>query len=256
MRARVAAVLCLVLLAGCSSDDDEPEARPTSSASIAAVPSSVRAAPRKATASPTASPPPKPVPMGVDGAFLKAVRGGGVVTADPQNGCFDAYPALLDVSCDDIPLDGGTVLWVAGTEDAGDGRRRRVLRLHTFDRDSGGYVLRFEARDPAGGWTGFKLGPARLTGHGVDALVVQTTLAGNGATYDILTWRAGGPLVLRGHRAPARDLRVAARDERLDDYQVSDNPRFYIHRRITWDGAKLVVATYGRVRAADVPPPA
>lgn len=194
--------------------------------------------------------------MSVDGAFLKPVRDGGTVTADPQSGCVEAYPGLLDVSCDEIALDGGVVLWLAGTEDQGDGQRRRVLRLHTFERGAGGYVLRFEARDPAGGWTGFKLGPARLTGYGVDTLVAQTTLAGNGASYDVFTWRQGGPLVLRAHRPPARDLRVVAQAVRLDDYQVSDDPRFFVHRRITWDGAKLVIATLGRVPAADVPPPA
>jgi hypothetical protein len=252
--ARVAALVCLVLVVGCSGDD-EPEARPSVRASAAVATRSAAPATKKPVASPTASPPPKPVPMSVAGAFLKPVRGGQSVAADPQNGCFDAYPGLLDVSCDEIRLDGGTVLWVAGTEDRGDGQRRRVLRLHTFDAPAGGYVLRFEARDPAGGWTGFKLGAAPLTGHGVDALVAQTTLAGNGASYDVFTWRAGGPLVLRAHRAPGRDVRVAARDQRIDDYQVSDNPRFYRYRRITWDGAKLVIADYGRVRAGDVPPP-
>lgn len=194
--------------------------------------------------------------MSAEGAFLKATSGDQPVNADPESGCFDVYPGLLDVSCATVDLDGGTVLWIAGSEDAGDGQRRKVILVHTFDKASGGYLLRFLARDPSGGWTGFRLGPARLTGNGVDALIVQTTLAGDGASYDILTWRSGGPLVLRAHRAPARQLRVVAREGRLDDYQIAENPRFFVYRRLTWDGARIVIANFGPVPAKDVPPPA
>lgn len=240
---------------GCSGGD-EPEAAPSPTAARP----SVSAAPtRSRAASPTAtpSPPPKPVPMTVTGAFLSAAAAAGdPVAADPETGCFDVYPGLLDVSCDTLQLDGGTLLWLAGTEDVGGGQRRRVLRLLTFDSASGGYRLRFVSRDPAGGWIGFQIGPARLTGNGVDGLVVRTRLAGNGASYDVLTWRAGGPLVLRAHRTPARDLRVVARENRLDDYQVSADPRFYIYRRIVWDGAQLTIANYGPVKAVEAPPPA
>jgi len=249
----VALALTALVVVGCSGDA-EPDTAPSP---VAVGPTAV-AKPTKSRAAaptPTKSPPPKPVPMEATGAFLNAVSDGEPVAADPETGCFDVYPGLLDVSCDTAELDGGTLLWLAGTEDVGGGQRRRVLRLLTFDPPSGGYRLRFISRDPAGGWTGFSIGPARLTGHGVDGLVVRTELAGNGGTYDVLTWRAGGPLVLRAHRRPARDLRVVAREGRLDDYQVAEGGA-YIYRRIQWDGARLTITDLGRVKASEVPPPA
>ncbi|HVE98744.1 MAG TPA: hypothetical protein VNA12_06160 [Mycobacteriales bacterium] len=250
-----AAAVVILMAVGCSGDDEEPIARPSAVASTVAA---TRPASARPSASPTRTPsaPPRPTPMSVAGAFLRATSADAPVMVEPEYGCFDAYPGMLDVSCDSVRLAGGSVLWIAGTEDQGDGQRRRVIRLHTFESSTGGYQLRFVARDPAGGWTGFKVGAAPLTGHGVDAMVVQTNLAGDGASYDVLTWREGGPLVLRAHRAPARQLRVVAREQRLDDYQVSDNPRFFVYRRLTWDGARIMIADYGRVPASKVPPPA
>ncbi len=250
----LAITLVLGLAAAGCSDDSVPDAEP----SPAAIRPTAVAKPRpsrSAAPTATASPAPKPQPLGASQAFLSATANEAAVTADPQTGCFDIYPGLLDVSCDTLQLDGGTLLWLAGTEDLGSGQRRRVLRLLTFDPATGGYRLRFLSRDPAGGWTGFSIGVARLTGNGVDGLVVRTELAGNGGTYDVLTWRAGGPLVLRAHRPPARDLRVVARENRLDDYQ-SAGRGFYLYRRIQWDGARMTIVDVGRVRASEVPPPA
>ncbi|HVE62514.1 MAG TPA: hypothetical protein VNB94_01750 [Mycobacteriales bacterium] len=251
--AAAAVLFAIVALAGCSGDD-EPEAVP----SRAAVgPTAVAPPARPRSAKPTAKPSPQPkrVPLEAVGAFLSATADEGPVAADPRTGCFNVYPGLSEQSCAALQLDGGTLLWLAGMEDIGGGVRRRVLRLLTFDPATGGYRLRFISRDPAGGWTGFSIGPARLTGNGVDGLVVRTELAGNGGTYDVLTWRAGGPLVLRGHRPPARDLRVVAREGRLDDYQPVGG-RFFQYRRIQWDGARLTIADFGRVKASEVPPPA
>ena len=251
----VAVALAAALIAGCSGDSDD-DAAPEPTVSATATSSAAPAASAK-KASPTAkaSPPPKAVPMETTGALLAAASDAAPVTADPQNGCFDAYPDMLDVVCDTIALDGGTVLWVSGTEDAGGGQRRQVMRLHVFEASSGGYRLRFVARDGVGDWTGFRVGPARLTGHGVDGLVMQVTMTEDRRAYDVLTWRAGGPLVLRAHRPAGRSVRVAAREGRLDDYEATSGSRF-TYRRLVWNGARMTIADYGKVRASEVPPPA
>lgn len=260
VRGRVLSVAALsalaVLVAGCSGDskDDAGPAPVGPSAAATASAKPVAAGKSKApTAKP--SPPPKAVPMDTTGALLAAATDDAPVNADPQSGCFDAYPGLLDVTCDSIALDGGTLLWLSGSEDAGNGLRRQVMRLHVFDQASGGYRLRFVARDPVGEWTGFRVGPARLTGNGVDGLVMQVALTGDRGAYDVLTWRAGGPLILRAHRPVGRSLRVVNRDGRLDDYEAADGSRF-TYRRLVWNGARMTIADYGRVKASAVPPPA
>ncbi len=251
---RTAAVLVLVAVAGCSGGDKDAAPTPTGVTASASA-SAKTVAPSK-TASPTAkaSPPPKAVPMETAGALLEPASDDAPVAADPATGCFDAYPDLLDVTCDTITLDGGTLLWVSGTEDAGDGRRRQVLRLLGFDSGSGGYRLRFIARDGVGDWVGFGVGPARLTGHGVDGLVVRVGMSGDRAAYDVLTWRSGGPLILRAHRGVGRSVRVVALEDRLDDYEA-EGSRFR-YRRLVWNGARMTIADYGLVRASQVPPPA
>jgi hypothetical protein len=251
---RTAALLLLVAVtASCSGKDD---AAPQPAGRTASATASATAAAPSKKASPTAkaSPPPKAVPMETTGALLEPASDDGPVAADPATGCVEAYPDLLDVTCDTITLDGGTLLWLSGTEDAGDGQRRHVLRLLEFDRGSGGYRLRFIARDAVGDWTGFGVGPARLTGHGVDGLVVRVAMTDDRAAYDVLTWRSGGPLVLRAHRGVGRSVRVVAREERLDDYEAQGS-RFR-YRRLVWNGARMTIADYGLVRSSDVPPPA
>ena len=256
VRRTAASLLALtLLLASCSGDDDKAE--PKSAGATASATASAKPAAPKKSASPTAkvSPPPKAAPMDATGSLLRAAAADQPITADPQTGCFDVYPEMLDVVCDTIKLDGGTLLWLSGTEDVGGGQRRQVMRLHTFEESTGGYRLRFVGRDAPGDWTGFRVGPARLTGHGVDALVMQVVLTGDRGAYDVLTWRAGGPLILRAHRPAARSLRVAAREERLDDYEATSGGRF-TYRRLVWNGAKVTIAEYGTVRASEVPPAA
>ena len=256
LRRTATLLVALALTAACSGGGDD-ESAPEPTARSASVTASAKPAGASKSASPTGkpSPPPKAVPMETTGALLSAASDDVPITADPQSGCFDAYPEMLDVVCDTIRLDGGTVLWVSGTEDAGGGQRRQVMRLHVFDEPSGGYRLRFLARDAVGDWVGFRVGPARLTGHGVDGLVMQVVLTGDRGAYDILTWRSGGPLILRAHRPVGRSLRVAAREQRLDDYEAGSGSRF-TYRRVVWNGARMTIADYGTVRASEVPPPA
>ncbi|HVF21257.1 MAG TPA: hypothetical protein VNA14_13590 [Mycobacteriales bacterium] len=248
-------VLAVALCVGCSGGDGKDAAPAPSAASASASSTKAPAASKKASPTGKPSPPPRAVPMETTGALLSATSEDAPINADPQSGCFDAYPAMLDVVCDTITLAGGTVLWVSGTEDAGGGVRRQVMRLHVFDEASGGYRLRFVARDGVGDWTGFRVGPARLTGHGVDGLVMQVAMTGDRGAYDVLTWRSGGPLILRAHRPVGRSLRVVARDERLDDYEAGSGSRFR-YRRVVWNGARMTIADYGTVRSSEVPPPA
>lgn len=244
MTRRLPAAL-LVLAAACGgSDAPAPSPSPTT-ASATPTRSATPTPTRTATPSPSASP--TGVPLGTAGSYLRLTSGDQTIANVAS--CEEAYPELLDVSCDAITMDGGSMLWVAGTRDG-----RWVLRLHTFV--GGSYVLRYEAADPAGTWGGFRVGAARLTGYGVDGLVAQVVHQGpeRRRGYDILTWRKGGPLVLRAHRPDAPELRVVARENRLDDYEAAGSR--FDYRQVRWDGSRFVVVAIGKVAASQVPPAA
>jgi hypothetical protein len=241
----------LAVLAACGGPPAATPS-PTPPAGPASPVPSRRPTPSRAP-SPTPSPAVTGSPMTTAGAYLRLVPGGRAVAGVAA--CEEAYPELLDVSCDDVAMDGGTLLWVAGTLDAGGGARRWVLRLLTFEAAAGGFLARYEAADPAGGWGGFRVGAARLTGYGVDGLVAQVVHQGSEGRrgYDLLTWRTGGPLVLRAHRPAAPQLRVVARENRLDDYEAAGGR--FLHRQVRWDGARFVSVQVGRVPAGQAPPP-
>lgn len=257
MSPRAAAALLLLLAAcggsGSAGPSPSPSASPASPSPTASASRTATPTPTRTTASPTASPAFKGSPMTTTGAYLRLARDDQAVANVAA--CEEAYPDLLDVSCDDVAMDGGSALWVAGTAEDGTGGRRWTLRLHAFVPAEGGYVLRYQADDPTGEWGGFRIGPARLTGYGVDALVVQVTYQGTQARrgYDILTWRKGGPLVLRAHRPPAPQLRVVARESRLDDYEAQGER--FVYRQVRWDGTRFLSGVIGTVSAGKVPPP-
>lgn len=263
MMRHAAAALGLVLLLGACGGDAPDRKVPLPSESLdlgspSASPSPKPTVSPTASASPSASPSPTgppPVtgePLVATGAYLRLASG--QQTVNPA-ACEEAYPDLLDVSCDDFALDPGGVLWVAGTKDAGGGERQWVLRLHTFVPSSGGYALRYEAVDPEGTWRGFRVLPAKLMGFGVDSVVVQVLLDGSDARrgYDILTWRKGGPLALRAHRAPAAQLRLVPKDLVLEEY-AANAAGAYAYRKVRWDGARFRLQTVGPIAANKVPP--
>jgi hypothetical protein len=223
----------------------KPTPKPTVSASVSKSPS--------ASPTPTGPPPVTGDPMAATGAYLRLRNSDDAVN---PAACEEAYPELLDVSCDDFRLDAGGVLWVAGTQDAGGGERQWVLKLHTFVPSVGGYVLRYEAVDPEGTWRGFRLLPARLTGFGVDAVVVQVLFDSSNSHrgYDVLTWRKGGPLALRAHRAELPGMRVVVKDLVLEEYSATAGNGNYAHRRVRWDGTRFRIQTIGPVAPANVPP--
>ena len=248
---RTASLALVALLAACGGDSPPPAPTPSPSVTSAA-PTATATPTASRTASPKPSPTPSGTPMTTTGAYLRLAR-------DPEpvphvTLCEESYPELLDVSCGTVTLDGGVVLWVAGTRDGGDGGRRWALRLHTFEEAAGGFVLRYAADDPAGGWGGFRVGAARLTGYGVDGLIAQVTYEGTARRrgYDILTWRKGGPLVLRAHRADADQLRVVARENRLDDYEAAGDR--FTYRQVYWNGTAFASRRMGTVAASKVPP--
>ncbi len=264
MRAPAAAALAALLLAACSGGGT-PDARPTPSRTAAPTPSASPSPSPRPTRSASAKPSPTPspavtgTPLGASGSALHLVSDGEVKSFGPNaDDCAALYPDLLDVSCDELKLNGGSLLWVAGTSDG-----RWALRLLAFDVAAGGYRLRYQATDGTAVWTGFRLGATSLTGYGTDGLVVATLIGGSQPrrAYDVLTWRRGGPLVLRAHRTGLRLGRVVLAKGRVDEYEAlyaeGDSPccpSRFVHRRVAWDGRRFLLATVGPVPAAKVPP--
>lgn len=254
MRRTPSALLVVaVLLAGCGGDAPDRK-NPLPSESVETPTPSVKRSPSPSpTPRPTGPPPITGDPLSASGAYLRLATSDTVV--NPAS-CEEAYPELLDVSCDDFRLAAGGVLWVAGTQDAGGGERQWVLRLHTFVPSSGGYVMRYQAVDPEGTWRGFRLLPAKLTGFGVDSIVVQVLIEGAEARrgYDILTWRSGGPLVLRAHRPEGPRMRLVVKDLMIEEYSSANAGGPYAHRRIRWDGVRFRSAGIALVPQSQVPP--
>ncbi len=269
-RIAVAGLTLGLVLAACSGDSGETLG-PTESPepTLTATPTATVSASATATAtssvkpSVTASTPGKAVgtPITAQGSSFQRTTSGGAITISSGSSCEELYPELLDVSCDEVRLHGGSVLWVAGTEAAGTGRQW-VLRLHTFDEAAGGYHLAYTAQQADGG-LGFTVRGAKLIGFGVDSLVAITRLQGNPEyrAYDVFTWRKGGPLVLRAHRGALRLGRIALPGGTIEEYAAAVRPgeqpccpSRFVHNRLQWDGRQFLGASLGDVPAKDAPP--
>jgi hypothetical protein len=228
----LAAAAALTVLAGCGGSP-KPAASPTP------VPSATTKKPKpKPKPTPTASPTPTattppPVtgdPVGTAEALVSLAAPG-----DPRSGnaCAALVPDLTRPVCTAVKTDGGTLISATGRLGG-----RKALRL--LVPSGSGYVTRYEGRDDGRSWASLRVYATPLTGHGTDGVVFFVRLTDGAATYDVLTWVAGGPLVLRAHRGPLADGRLAPRDGALDEYEAAVDGS-YVKRRLAWDGRRFLV---------------
>jgi hypothetical protein len=254
MRLAPAALAALVLLGGCSSGT--PAAKPTPAPTSAKPKPHPKPKPKpsgSATPTPTPSattPPPVPTgdAVGTAGALLAVVAAPGPARkVGGAADCASVFPEVTRPTCGGATLDGGGLLWVKGRMDGAG-----YVRLLVQDPASGAYVARYQGRDDGRSWKSVSIAAAPLAGHGTDGVLVVARLVDGGATYDLLTWVKGGPLVLRGHRPPLADGRVAARDGGVDEYARAVDGT-YVRRRVGWDGRQFVVTAGTRWTGA-LPP--
>jgi hypothetical protein len=256
--ARTSVTLCaaaLALLAACGGEPALPS-RP-----VALDPTSPSAAPRppgarpsrpaatpSRTPSPTPTAPPTPAGgvLGAEGAFLALARPDSPRPVTGAADCGTVFPEVAGARCGALDLAGGSALWVSGTVDGAP-----VVRVLT--QEKGGYVTRYAGTQGTARWAGASAFAAPLAGHGTDGLVVVVRLADGAATYDVLTWVKGGPLVLRAHRGRLADGRLAARDGALHEYALVPDGR-YAHRTLAWDGRFFRLSPPDGVAASKVPP--
>jgi hypothetical protein len=251
----VLAALALATLTACGGGGD-PVAAPTTTAparrtTAAPRPTAPRATPTPRPTSPTPTTPP-PVTgdvVGTDGALLAFAPGGPARKVAGTPDCAAVFPDLAGPRCGSLKLAGGSLLWATG-----DAAGVPVVRLLVLE--AAGYVPRYEGRDEAHRWVGVSVVPAALTGPGNDAAVVavrhQGGVAGQ-ASYAVLTWVKGGPLVLRAARSALADGRVAVRAAWLDEYAARGNGT-YARRRLAWDGRYFRLAPMVVVPGAEAPP--
>lgn len=254
----LAAATLLVAATACGGGD--PAAAPTTTAparrtTAAPHPTATRATrtptPRPTSPTPTTPPPVTGDVVGTNGALLAFAPGGPArkVTGTPD--CAAVFPDLAGARCGSLKLDGGSLLWATG-----DAAGVPVVRLLVLDPAAGGYVPRYEGRDDAHRWVGVSVRPAALTGRGNDSVVVvvrhQGGVAGQ-ASYDVLTWVKGGPLVLRATRSALADGRVAVRAAWLDEYAARGNGT-YARRRLAWDGRYFRLAPMVVAPGSEAPP--
>lgn len=260
MRARaLGAAVALAALVACGGESlpSRPDALdPTTSTTATATPTKrptgrpaatpARTPARTPSPTPTTPPPPAGGVLGTEGAFLaltqpdapRAVTGG----AD----CQSVFPEVSGARCGALDLDAGSALWVSGTVEG-----TPVVRVLT--QEKGGYVTRYAGKQGVAAWASVSAFAAPLSGHGKDGLVVVVRLADGAATYDVLTWVKGGPLVLRAHRGRLTDGRLAARGGALHEYALVPDGR-YAHRTLAWDGRYFRLSPADGVAASKVPP--
>jgi hypothetical protein len=253
--APVLAAAAALLLAGCSGGGGAsagPTTPPPSTAS--AKPKPKPTATRTPTPTPTATTPP-PVTgavIGTSGAVLARTDPGPARKLGSTPDCAVAFPDLEGARCGGLDLDGGGLVWGAGS-DEGAG----VVRLLVLDKGAGGWVVRYEGRDRDGTWgppeTAATVTALPLTGHGTDSVVVRVRTSSGALSYDLLTWVAGGPLVLRAHRGPLDDGRLGANKAGLDEY-ISSGDGTYVRRLVAWDGRHFRIGAGTRVPGTKVPP--
>jgi hypothetical protein len=234
MRTLPVAVTALVLVTGCSSGGT-PQAAPTSLPPTRSATPKPKPKPKPTPASPTPTattpPPVTGEVIGVNGALLARVDPGEPRQVTEDSDCAAVFPDVTRPTCGAVTMDGGRLLW-------GTGRLGGHGMVRLLVQQAGGYVARYEGRDDGRSWRSVKVYATPLTGHGTDGLVVLVRLADTAATYDLLTWVAGGPLVLRAHRPPLADGRLAPRDGGLDEYALRADG-VWVRRRVAWDGRQF-----------------
>ena len=260
MRAGYAALAALAL-AACSSGGS-PHAAPTTpprtstTAKPKPKPSGSASATPKTSGSPSLSASPTPAPvtgavLGTSGALVRLAPSGQAprkvaATAD----CATAFPDMQSPVCGAVKLDGGSLLWGSGQAEGA-----TIVQLLTFDEAAGGYLPRYEGRDDRGAWDSAKVAAYALAGHGTDAAVVTVRRVDGTLAYDVLTWFAGGPLVLRAHRTPLPDGRVGPAKDALAEYVHQRSDGAWVRRVVAWDGRHFRLApTAARVPESAVPP--
>ncbi len=252
---RVALAGLLAALCACGGPST-PKAAPTTPtpSRTTAKPSpkpTTKPTPKPTTPSPTVTTPP-PVTgsvVTIANASLRPVTDGPApVHVAAGADCATIFPDLADASCGAVKLAGGDVLWGFGlADDVG------TVRVLTLDTAAKGYVLRYEGHEGGTAWSGVKAFGAALTGQGTDGLVVVVRLASGAASYDVLTWVPGGPLVLRAHRGPLSDGRLAPDKGVLLEYALVPDGR-YARRTLAWDGRYFRISAPTGVPASKAPP--
>jgi hypothetical protein len=254
MTRTAAALVAVTLLAGCSHHGTgasaDPTTPPPSSTTPKPKPKPAASVPATPTPTVTTPPPVTGVVMGTSNALLALADPGPVRRLGGTPDCSVAFPDVEEVRCGGLNLDGGGLVWGTGTvEGAG------VVRLLVQDKAAGGWVSRYEGRDGSGTWAGAAAVTAvALAGHGTDSVVVRVRTSSGGLSYDLLTWVAGGPLVLRGHRGPLADGRLGQRTGALDEY-VANGDGTYVRRPVAWDGRHFRIGAGTKVPGTKVPPP-
>lgn len=240
--------LALALLTACGGGGTpDPLASPSSEVPTASPttkkprPKPTKTATPKPSPTPTTPPPVTGDPVGTDEALLRLSSSAEKVSGTD---CAKLAPGMNDVSCAAVKTDAGSLVAVTGRIAS-----RKALRL--LMPVEGGYVIRYEGVDPSRSWRNTKVFAAPLTGSGVDGVVFFVGLTDGAATYDVLTWVRGGPLVLRGHRGPLADGRLAAAGGVLEEYERAVDGSF-VKRRVAWDGRRFRASA--GVRSATAPP--
>lgn len=234
---RLAPLVLLLAGVACGGDSPrsepvglEPTVAPTTTAPRPSVKPTARPTATTPPPTPTTPPPPTGATVGTGGAVLAVVQPGAPRKVAGGTDCSAVFPDISGPKCYALTLDGGSALWVTGRVDG-----VAVVRVLTLDEAAGGYVDRYAGREGGARWNAVNAFVAPLAGHGNDGLVVTVRLLSGALTYDVLTWVKGGPLVLRAHRPPLSDGRLAAKDGRLDEYALVPDGR-YARRTLAWDG--------------------
>jgi hypothetical protein len=218
-----------------SASTTKPKPKPKPTASVSPTPTV------------TTPPPPSGQPMTSAGAFLAFVPPGEPKRVGNAADCAAIFPDLAGPACGSVPMDAGSLLWGSGRV-AG----RLTVRLLTQDA-SGGYVVRYEGAEGGTKWASVKVVTAAVVGKAPDGVGVVVALASGAATYDLLTWVKGGPLVLRAHRSPLPDGRLGPLDAAFGEYLLQPDG-IWVRRRVAWDGTRFLLSAGARVPASAVPP--
>lgn len=257
MRRYAAAAALLATLAACSSGGS-PKARPTTPPPTTKAPKPKPKPSGSPSRTPSVTPSASPTPAPVTGTVL--TTSGALVALAPSGqaprkvaataDCATAFPDMESPTCGALKLDGGSLLWGAGTAEGA-----TIVQLLTFDEAAGGYVPRYEGRDDRGAWDSAKVAAYALAGHGTDAVAVTVRRVDGTLTYDLLTWFSGGPLVLRAHRTPLPDGRVGPGKDALAEYVHQHSDGAWVRRVVAWDGRHFRLSPNGaRVPESAVPP--
>jgi hypothetical protein len=241
-----ALVLALVL-AACGGSPPRPSASPSPSPTVSKKP---KPKPKPSTTPPTPTattpPPPSGEPMTTAGAFLALEPPSEPVRVANTADCGTVFPDLAGARCGVVPMEAGSLLWGWGTTEG-----HNALRLLTQD-GSGGYVRRYAAAEGRTRWTGVQVFAAPVIGAGPDGVGVVIPLVGGAATYDVLTWVKGGPLVLRAHRGAVPEGRLAPVEGGLAEY-LRQPDGVWVKRRVAWDGTRFLLSEGVRVPERAVP---